>query len=288
MNETSTKTVPDRRLNIFRPDLADESLKGRVAADRFVKGEAAQVAVPVVALRPRPEEAAGIDTELLLGESVKVFERAGGWAWAQADSDGYAGYLPEAALVGVAPATHIIVAPRTFLYPAAELRKPPMAALSMGSRIAFIGEEETRGTRYLMTARGEGVIANHCLPLHQPITEDYVSVALRFIETPYLWGGRSGFGIDCSGLVQLSMSVVGKHILRDTDMQAASVGTEITREELQRGDLVFWKGHVGIMENAETLLHANGHTMNVARENLDDAIRRIGWLYDMPTGYRRP
>ncbi|NTJ41123.1 C40 family peptidase [Agrobacterium larrymoorei] len=291
MNEATTisaNAALDRRLNVFRPDLADERLKGQVEATRFIKGAAAQVVGPVAALRPRPDMAVGIDTELLLGEGVQVFDRVDGWAWVQADADGYAGYLPEAAIGDVSPATHIVTAPRTFLYPTAELRKPPSAALSMGSRIAFVGEEETRGTRYLMTAKGEGVIANHCLPLDQSIAQDYVSVALRFLETPYLWGGRSGFGIDCSGLVQLSMAMVGKSVLRDTDMQAKSVGAEITREELRRGDLVFWKGHVGIMEDAETLLHANGHTMNVARENLDDAIRRIGWLYDMPTGYRRP
>jgi len=110
---------------------------------------------------------------------------------------------------------------------------------------------------------------------------------LRFIETPYLWGGRSGFGIDCSGLVQLSMAMAGRRVLRDTDMQVKSLGVEIERDELRRGDLVFWKGHVGLMENEETLLHANGHTMNVARENLAAAIERIGWLYEKPTAFRR-
>ena len=279
----------DRRLNIFRDDLADEKLKDQVEADRFVSGAPAQISVPVIGLRPKPDLASGIDTELLLGETVRVFDRANGWAWVQADADGYAGYLPETAVGDILPATHRIIAPRTFLYPAAELRKPPIAALSMGSTLAFVGDAETRGTRYLLTEKGEGVIAAHCVAVGQTLQDDdYVSVALRFLETPYLWGGRSGFGIDCSGLVQLSMAMVGKFALRDTDMQVASLGTEITREELQRGDLVFWKGHVGIMEDAETLLHASGHTMSVTRENLDDAIRRIGWLYNLPTSYRRP
>jgi cell wall-associated NlpC family hydrolase len=173
------------------------------------------------------------------------------------------------------------------VYPEAELRKPPRAALSMGSRITVTGEAETRGTRYFTLADGGAVIARHCLPLGQTIADDYVSIAETFVETPYLWGGRSGFGIDCSGLVQLAMMMAGRKAPRDSDMQAF-LGEEIVREQLRRGDLVFWKGHVGVMENEQTLLHANGHTMSVARENLNAAIERIGWLYDRPTGYRRP
>lgn len=278
----------DRRLNIFRPDLAAETLKGMVEAERFVSGTPAQVVAPVIGLRPSPDLAVGIDTELLMGETVQVFERANGWAWVQADADAYAGYAPESAIGDVVAATHRIVVPRSFLYPSAELRKPPVAALSMGSRMTFVAEAETRGTKYLLTEKGEGVIAAHCRPIDEAISDDYVSVALRFLETPYLWGGRSGLGIDCSGLVQMSMAMVGKFAQRDTDMQVKSLGAEITREELRRGDLVFWKGHVGIMEDAETLLHSNGNTMSVTRENLDAAIKRIGWLYEMPTAYRRP
>lgn len=278
----------DRRLNIFRPDLAAETLKGMVEAERFVSGTPAQVVAPVIGLRPSPDLAVGIDTELLMGETVQVFELANGWAWVQADADAYAGYAPESAIGDVVAATHRIVVPRSFLYPSAELRKPPVAALSMGSRMTFVAEAETRGTKYLLTEKGEGVIAAHCRPINEAISDDYVSVALRFLETPYLWGGRSGLGIDCSGLVQMSMAMVGKFAQRDTDMQVKSLGAEITREELRRGDLVFWKGHVGIMEDAETLLHSNGNTMSVTRENLDAAIKRIGWLYEMPTAYRRP
>src|SRR5690606_24662457 len=149
-----------------------------------------------------------------------------------------------------------------------------------------VGAAETRGTAYFVLPDGTALIRSHCRPLAETPPEDYVDMAARFLETPYLWGGRSGFGIDCSALVQLSLMMVGQSAPRDSDMQAA-IGTEITREELRRGDLVFWKGHVGIMEDDETLLHANGHTMTVARENLDAAIERIGWLYSRPTGFRR-
>lgn len=276
----------DRRLNAFRPDLAAEALKGQVEAARFVRGEPASVVTPVAALRPFPDLGRGIDTELLHGESLRVFDRANGFAWVQADADGYVGYLPEEMIGPAVEPTHRITAVRTFVYPEAELRKPPLRALSMGSLVTIIGDAETRGTRYFLLADGGAVIAAHCLPVGEPMTQDYVSVATKFVETPYLWGGRSGFGIDCSGLVQLALMMVGKKAPRDSDMQA-SFGNPISREDLSRGDLVFWKGHVGIMEDEETLLHANGHTMTVARENFEAAIKRIGWLYEQPTGYRR-
>jgi cell wall-associated NlpC family hydrolase len=276
----------DKRLNAFRPDLADESLRGRVDAARFSRGETACVVVPVAALRPMPDESRGIDTELLFGERIRVFDRNEGFAWVQADEDGYVGYLPEHMIGAPVEPTHRITAQRTFLYPEPELRKPPLKALSMGSLVTVTGEAETRGTRYFLLASGEAVIASHCLPAGEAIGMDYVAVAQKFLDTPYLWGGRSGFGIDCSGLVQLSMMMVGRKTPRDSDMQA-SFGQEITKADLRRGDLVFWKGHVGIMEDEHTLLHANGHTMTVAREGFEAAVQRIGWLYDQPTGYRR-
>lgn len=276
----------DRRLHAFRPDLASSALAGIVEAERFTEGLPARIVAPVIGLRPAPDLARGIDTELLFGETVHVFDRANGFAWVQADADGYVGYLPETALGEPEQATHRIIVPRTFLYPEAELRKPPRAQLSMGSRIAVVGEAETRGTRYLLLSSGEAVVAHHCLPVDQAAAEDYVTIAERFVETPYLWGGRSGLGIDCSGLVQLAMLMAGHAVPRDSDMQAG-FGKTITRDELCRGDLVFWKGHVGIMQDEQMLLHANGHTMTVARENFEAAVKRIGWLYEQPTGYRR-
>jgi cell wall-associated NlpC family hydrolase len=285
MTEATEKSL-DRRLNAFRPDVADIALQGRVDATRFVQGEPARINIPVAQLRPVADLAQGIDTELLFGETVRVFDRADGFAWVQADQDGYVGYLPEAALGELEEPTHRIVVPRTFVYPQPELRTFPTAALSMGSRITVTGEVETRGTLYFRLSTGGAVIARHCLPVGETAGDDYVAVAERFIEAPYLWGGRSGFGIDCSALMQLSLMMVGKTAPRDTDMQAR-FGTAITREELRRGDLVFWKGHVGMMEDEEVLLHANGHTMSVAREDFEAAVKRIGWLYDQPTGYRR-
>ncbi|WP_242219507.1 NlpC/P60 family protein [Shinella zoogloeoides] len=280
---------PDRRLHAYRPDLAEEALRGSVTAGHYVAGTPARLSAPVASLRPRPDETAGIDTQVLFGEGVRVLDRADGWAWVKSDFDGYVGYLPETALdATVTPATHVVAVPRTFAYTGPDLRTPTAFALSIGSRLTVVGDSETRGTRYFTLEGGQSVVAGHCLPVGGTASDDYVAIAGRFLETPYLWGGRSGFGLDCSALVQLSMMLAGKSAPRDSDMQAAGLGTPIEREELRRGDLVFWKGHVAIMEDEATIIHANGHTMSVAREPLADAIERTGYLYQQPTGYRRP
>ncbi len=279
----------DRRLHAYRPDLAEASLEGKVEALRFVSGTPARIAVPVAPLRSQPELSVDIDTELLLGEDVTVFDRAGGWCWVKARSDGYVGYLPEEMLSDAqGEPTHIVTVQRTFLYPEPELRKPYKSVLSMGSRVRVAGEAEARGNHYAVLEDGTAIFARHVQPVATGKDDDYVEIASRFMNAPYLWGGRSGLGIDCSGLVQLAMQMAGRSAPRDTDMQAAGLGEAIDRSELRRGDLVFWKGHVAIMEDPETIIHANGYTMTVARENFEAAVKRIGQLYQQPTGYRRP
>jgi cell wall-associated NlpC family hydrolase len=278
----------DRRLNAFRSDLAEKSLEGQVEALRFVEGTPARVSAATTAMRPQPNLASGIDTELLFGEPVSVLDRRDGWAWVKSGVDDYVGYVEETALGAPGPApTHWVTAPRTFVYRDPDMKTPSVKALSMGSRLVVTGEAETRGTKYLLV-EGGAVIAKHVAPVDVPVSDDYVAVASRFLESPYLWGGRSGFGLDCSGLVQLSMMMTGSKVLRDTDMQRASIGTEIGRGELRRGDLVFWKGHVAIMTDGETMIHSNGFTMDVSHEGLDDAIRRIEPMYGLPLIYRRP
>ena len=279
----------DKRLHAFRADLADSRLRGQVEAARFADGTPGTVIAPVADLRLKPDIAAGIDTQLLRGEQIRIFERRDGWAWVQAESDGYVGYMSGNCLVSpVRKVTHRITQPRTFVYPEPDMKRPCGEALSMGSAILVAGEAETRGTRYLLMDGGGAVIAAHCAPLGTASTGDYVAVATRLLETPYLWGGKSAFGIDCSGLVQLSMMMTGRPAPRDSDMQAAGLGVEIGFDELCRGDLVFWKGHVAIMEDEDTIIHANGHTMSVAREGLKAAVERIGYLYGAPTICRRP
>lgn len=281
----------DRRLNAFRSDLADVRLKGRVEAARYVEGLAASVFTSLADVRRAPSINAGVDTQLVFGAPVLLFEEASGWAWVQAEYDGYVGYVEMSALGRGAPlANHIVAAPRTFLYPEPDLKSPRCGELSMGSLFEVTGFEERRETRYAVLASGQAVIAGHLRSVeeHSP---NFVAVAETLLFTPYLWGGVSAFGIDCSGLVQLSMRMSGKSVLRDSDMQAETIGEEIEPGRdftaLRRGDLVFWKGHVGIMTDAADLLHANGHTMMVSREKLSDAVNRIGYLYGGPTGFRR-
>ncbi|ESZ57937.1 NlpC/P60 family protein [Mesorhizobium sp. M1004] len=285
-------TARDARLHAFRSDLADARLKGEVSADRFVTGRPARITASVADVRKAPRPDAGVNTQVLFGDDVLVFEEAEGWAWVQAERDGYVGYVG-ATMLGArehAP-THIVTAPRTFLYPGPDLRFPISGQLSMGSTVTVTGAAETRGTHYALLPSGEALIAGHVRPVSD-IAADCVSVAEMFIGTPYLWGGTSGFGIDCSGLVQLAMRMAGRNVLRDSDMQAAGLGEPLDPGPdyagLKRGDLVFWKGHVAVMTDAETMIHANGHTMLVSREGLKEAIGRIGYLYGGPTGFRRP
>ncbi|SDA83514.1 NlpC/P60 family protein [Mesorhizobium qingshengii] len=285
-------TARDARLHAFRSDLADARLKGEVVADRFVAGRPARITASVADLRKAPRPDAGVNTQLLFGDDVLVFEVSEGWAWVQAERDDYVGYVADTMLGGRDDApTHIVSVPRTFLYPGPDLRFPIAGQLSMGSTVTVTGSAETRGTHYAVLPSGEAMIAGHLRPLSD-VAVDYVSVAEMFVGTPYLWGGTSGFGIDCSGLVQLAMRMAGKNVLRDSDMQAATLGEPLEPgpdfSGLRRGDLVFWKGHVAVMIDADTMIHANGHTMLVSREGLKDAVARIGYLYGGPTGFRRP
>lgn len=285
-------TARDARLHAFRSDLADARLKGEVSADRFVTGRPARITASVADIRKAPRGDAGVNTQVLFGDDVLVFEEAEGWAWVQAERDGYVGYVGGTMLGAREHApTHIVAAPRTFLYPGPDLRFPISGQLSMGSTVTVTGAAETRGTHYALLSSGEALIAGHLQPLGD-VAADYVAVAEMFLGTPYLWGGTSGFGIDCSGLVQLAMRMAGQNVLRDSDMQAAGLGEPLDPGPdfagLKRGDLVFWKGHVAIMTDAETMIHANGHTMLVSREGLKDAVDRIGYLYGGPTGFRRP
>ncbi len=261
-----TKTVrPDPRRHAYRADLADAKLRGLIEAERYVQGETRQVIAPALPLRREPRFDSILDTEALHGETVTLYAEGEGWAWVQIDRDSYVGYMPSEGLSAaiVAP-THRIAALRSYVYPEPDGKSPPLALLSLNALVTAKAEEG----RFLALEGGGYVVARHTLPAGETV-DDPVAMAEAFVGTPYLWGGRTSIGLDCSGLVQLAVEAAGHRAPRDADMQAAELGEPIEwREgmELRRGDLVFWEGHVGIMTSANDLIHANAHHMAVEIE----------------------
>ncbi len=271
----------DRRLNVL------DGNGNKV----LTKGKPARIKVAFTELREKPQRDCAIDTQLMFGEDVEVHAEKNGWALVQADRDQYVGWLEAKTLdYDYSPVTHLVSVPRTFLYPQADMKFPHKGMRSLGSGLVVVGEETRRGTDYKILETGEAVIAKHIRPINEH-ESDYVAVAETLMRTPYLWAGTTAFGIDCSGLVKLAMFMCGENVLRDSDMQAATIGEEIDAgenfENVQRGDLIFWRGHVGIAREEGLLLHANGNSMDVTSEPLLPAIERIAYLYEKPTGVRR-
>jgi cell wall-associated NlpC family hydrolase len=265
----------DPRLTPARPDLAAAHLKGRLEAARFVEGTAKRVITATAPLRRNPLHDAPLDTEGLHGERVMVYEMTDeGWAWGQLELDRYVGWLPAAALGDAgAKSTHRVTALRTFLYSRPDIKSPPLDALSFGSRVVAARHEGA----FAVTATGNFVTARHLAPA-DTIEPDFVATAQRFLGVPYLWGGRSSLGLDCSGLVQIALQAAGHACPRDSDMQAEfgkPVSFSGDPATLYRGDLVCWKGHIGFVSEPGRLLHANAFHMQVAEEPLAEAIARI-------------
>ena len=276
----------DRRITPARPDLAAAHLKGQIEAEAYAEGEVQRIALPSAPLRREPAPDAPYETEALAGELVTVYEDMEGWAWVQLARDGYVGWMSGNALGPAAPApTHRVTALRSLIYPGPGFKAEPVATLSIGAEITVTRMEG------LWAATPLGFIYGaHLVPVAE-FAPDFVAVAEQFIGTPYLWGGKSSLGIDCSGLVQLSLAMAGIQAPRDSDMLESGFGTALPlgTNDLQRGDLVFWKGHIGIMRDAVTLLHANAHHMAVASEPLAEAVARIeAKSFGVITNLRRP
>lgn len=267
--------MDDPRLTPARPEVAAKYLEGKVKAARFVTGAEFCVTDAIAPLLERPAADAMLSTQALKGERVTIYDRNDeGFAWGQLNGDGYVGWIPDAALAKpVAAATHKVTALRTFAFPGPSIKLPPVETLSIGARVAVVREDGafavTDEGRYLPRAHVGGI---------DRMERDFVAVAERFIGTPYLWGGKSSLGIDCSGLVQVSLTSAGTGCPRDSDMQRDGLGRELSPAEtkkLQRGDLIFWNGHVAIVRDASTIVHANAHHMATVIENTQDAIARI-------------
>ena len=267
--------MDDPRLTPARPEVAAKYLEGKVKAARFVEGEVFEVTQAIAPLRRLPASDAEQLTQALRGEPVTIYDRNGeGFAWGQLHSDGYVGWLPESALARAsAKPTHKVTALTTLAFPGPSIKLPPVASLPMGARLNIAREDGM----FAITPEGQHLPRRHLAPLdaHSP---DFVAVAERFAGTPYLWGGKSAFGIDCSGLVQVALTAAGTGCPRDSDMQCDGLGRELSATEswyLQRGDLIFWKGHVAIVRDGESLVHANAHHMATVIENTRDAMARI-------------
>jgi hypothetical protein len=267
--------MDDPRLTPARPDLAAKFLEGKLQAARFVDGEQFEVVDGIAPMRREPFSGAMLDTQALKGERIIVYDRnEEGWAWGQLVCDGYVGWLPDLALYrpGAAP-THKVTALRTFAFPGPSIKLPPADTLPLGARIAVLRVEGG----FAVTTEAQYVPNQH-VGLLDRFEGDFVAVAERFVCTPYLWGGKSSLGIDCSGLVQVALTACGTGCPRDSDMQEEGLGRAVPVSELstlRRGDLIFWKGHVAIVRDASTLVHANAHHMATAIEPTRDAVDRI-------------
>ena len=284
------ETLPafDPRLTPFRNGVAAKYLEGKLKAGRFVDGRVMEVVAPQAPLRREPRPDAPLDSEALKGERVTIYDtNAEGWAWGQLAVDNYVGWLPSAALATPGPTpTHKVTALRSFVFPGPSIKLPPVEALPFGAKLSVVRVADRMAT----TSSGGYVPVAHLAPIGES-ERNFVVIAERFVGTPYLWGGKTVLGLDCSGLVQIALSACGVPCPRDSDMQERALGTAVDHQarsfEFECGDLIFWRGHVAIARGRETLVHANAFHMAVVVEPAGEAMTRIRGMGGEITSVRR-
>jgi cell wall-associated NlpC family hydrolase len=292
--------MSDRRETPSNGRVAHVSLKGMVTAERFTEGTRRRVALPVAPLYDSITPGGwNRDRELVLHQPFRVLEDGDGWAFGFAERDGYVGYVRAEALVAdIGPMTHVVAARQSYLTAQPRLKHADdIEPISFATELSVGATHEDGRWSEVTRARTDGhawktthavyVPTAHLRPLDRP-EDDPVAVAMRFLGTPYHWGGNSGFGIDCSGLVQAACLACGIPCPGDSDQQAARLGDAIADDApVRRGDLYFWKGHVAMAVDDRTLIHANAHHMAVVVEPLAEALERIASREGQPTLRRR-
>lgn len=260
--------MSDRRLTPANGRVAATHLKGQVDAKIYTDGDRASIGQVVVDLCATPNGKR--DRQLLLGSAVTVYERRDGWAFISSKRDGYVGYVRESALTDSTTPTHRIATPATHAYASESFKSQDLLHLPFGAEVTVLDERR----KFFETTHGF-IPKKHLRPLGQ-VFQDPTTVAQLFFGTPYLWGGNSTCGIDCSGLVQAGYHACGHACPGDSDMQRDGLGAMLADDApLQRSDLIFWQGHVAIMVDADTMIHANAHHMAVVYEGLAKATMRI-------------
>lgn len=271
--------MADRRLTPARPDLAAAHLKGTVDAPRYAEGEKFSVQAGRASLRVRPSDDAAQDSELLFGEVFTIYDSAQGWAWGQAANDLYVGYVRQEVLTRPFKTEARVSALLAPVFAAADLKTPVRDLLPLNAAVPALARQGD----YVDV--GRGFVHRQHLAGESP--KDFVAVAERFLGVPYVWGGKTAAGLDCSGLIQTALQAVGKAAPRDTDLMEKALGEAIAIPEVRRGDLIFWKGHMGVMLDASRLLHANAFHMAVAIEPLAEALARIENIAGPVTSVKR-
>lgn len=263
----------DPRVTPIRGDLADIALAGQFFAPHYVAPQLHRAKANGAMLHKAGSHDSEAVSQILLGESFALLDSAGDWGWGYGGHDSYCGYVRLDSIARAAPEpTHVVHVRRALVFAEPSIKTPMVASLPMGSRFAVQGASECGK---FLKVEGGWMSVRHALGL-DALTCDPVDRALQLIGAPYLWGGRGGDALDCSGLVQLVLMLAGHAAPRDSDQQMAALGRALGVDEaLQRGDLVFFPGHVGIMADAETLVHANAHWMQVVAEPLADVIARF-------------